>query len=204
MTVADTLGMELHSLEASRQRVLKAHFISRDSVAESNAVTAPDDVAQMFTNAGAIEPRYEPELLARLLEQSNSLRQSIDAYVTNIDGFGHELVPVIDLEADDADAKIANAIWIEKLKQWEDEHPTEDTRLEPPPSLLWPTDQEVAARKERLRGEMRVEKTRLANFLDYCTVGYSLLDLRMLTRFDVELLGNGYWEVLRNNDTRRN
>jgi capsid portal protein len=65
---------------------------------------------------GAVAPPYDPETLCLLLENSNSLRQNIDAYVTNIDAFGHRFEPVIDLDADDADQRIANAMYIERLK----------------------------------------------------------------------------------------
>jgi hypothetical protein len=41
---------------------------------------------------------YDPEALCLLMEHANSLRQNVDAYATNIDGFGHRLEPAIDFE----------------------------------------------------------------------------------------------------------
>jgi capsid portal protein len=37
------------------------------------------------------------------------LRPNVDAYTTNIDGFGHRFEPVIDLDAEDADKLVAQA-----------------------------------------------------------------------------------------------
>jgi len=45
---------------------------------------------------------------------------------------------------------------------------------------------------------MRHERSRLESFFEYCCVDSSFVTLRRRTRLDLELLGNGYWEVLRN------
>jgi capsid portal protein len=49
-----------------------------------------------FADAGALAPPYDPEAMCLLVEHSNSLRQNVDAYATNIDGFGFRFDPVID------------------------------------------------------------------------------------------------------------
>lgn len=96
--------------------LVKAHLVGREQVADSNVVTGRDDAQTVFASTGAVPPPYDPDTLCALLENSNSLRQNIDAYVTNIDAFGHRFEPVIDLDADDADQRIANAIYLERLK----------------------------------------------------------------------------------------
>ena len=58
--------------------------------------------------------------------------------------------------------------------------------------------EEVAARKREVAEVMRHEKSRVENFFEYCCVDSSFVTLRRRTRLDIELLGNGYWEVLRN------
>jgi PBSX family phage portal protein len=145
---------------------------------------------------GAIAPPYDPDTLCALLENSNSLRQNIDAYVTNIDAFGHRFEPVIDLDADDADQRIANSIFIERLKTKEDPR----RRDEPAVRALnpMPTPEEIAKRKGEVAEAMRMERSRLENFFDFCCVDISFVTLRRRTRQDIEVLGNGYWEVLRN------
>ncbi len=176
--------------------LVKAHLVGRERVADSNVIAGGDDAQRSFTAAGAIAPPYDPETLCLLLENSNSLRQNIDAYVTNIDAFGHRFEPVIDLDASDAEQRIANAISIERLKLKENPQ----TRDEPEVRALspTPTPEEVAARMREVAELMRMEKSRIENFFEYCCVDSSFVTLRRWTRLDVELLGNGYWEVLRN------
>src|SRR6266511_803793 len=99
--------------------LIKAHLIGRDAgrAAESNAMpwTDVDQREQVFAGMGVVAPPYEPETLAILFENSNSLRQNVDSYLTNIDAFGHRLEPIIDLDAEDVDQRIAQAIYVERL-----------------------------------------------------------------------------------------
>jgi len=176
--------------------LVKAHLVGRERVADSNVVAGVDDAERVFMGTGAVAPPYDPETLCLLLENSNSLRQNIDAYVTNIDAFGHRFEPVIDLDASDADQRIANAIYIERLKLKED--PSRRDEAEVRALQPTPTPEEVAARKREVADLMRMERSRLENFFEYCCVDSSFVTLRRRTRLDVELLGNGYWEVLRN------
>jgi hypothetical protein len=60
--------------------------------------------ATLFSSAGALGPPYDPAPPCLLVEHSNALRQSLDAYAVNIDCFGHDREPAIDFEAEDADA----------------------------------------------------------------------------------------------------
>lgn len=176
--------------------LVKAHLVGRERVADSNVVAGVDDAERVFMGTGAVAPPYDPETLCLLLESSNSLRQNIDAYVTNIDAFGHRFEPVIDLDADDADQRIANAMYIERLRLKEDPRRRDDPAvraLEPVP-----TPEEVKAKKREVAELMRMERSRLENFFEYCCVDSSFVTLRRRTRLDIELLGNGYWEVLRN------
>ncbi|AKQ68220.1 Phage-like element PBSX protein xkdE [Myxococcus hansupus] len=68
-----------------------------------------------FSDAGALQPPYEPEALCLLVEHSNSLRQNVDACATNIDGFGFRFEPSIDFDADGAREKVADAMAPERL-----------------------------------------------------------------------------------------
>lgn len=181
---------------AERVPLVKAHLVGRERVADSNVVAGVEDTEHVFLGTGAVAPPYDPETLCLLLENSNSLRQNIDAYVTNIDAFGHRFEPVVDLDASDADQRVANAIYIERLRLQEDPRRRDDPAvraLEPTP-----TPAEVAARRREVAELMRMERSRLENFFEYCCVDSSFVTLRRRTRLDIELLGNGYWEVLRN------
>ena len=151
-----------------------------------------EDLSAVFSAAGALEPPYDPEALCLILEHSNSLRQNVDAYATNIDGFGHRFEPAIDFDAEDADARVADTIYLERQAMLE----RGDL---PPGSPLDPTPEEVAARRRELQALARVERARLEAFFGFCCFDHSFVDLRRRTRQDLEVTGNAYWEVLRNN-----
>lgn len=155
-----------------------------DQGATSNLLTV-EDYSSIFTNAGAVEPVYDPEMLTLIFEHSNSLRQNVDSYATNIDGFGHRFDPFIDLESADVDERIRTAMLADSQRT------SRITRV--------PTDEEVAAKKEEIRAAMRNERARLEHFFEYASAT-SFVTLRRHTRQDTEVLGNGYWEVLRSAD----
>ena len=170
----------------------KARVVESENVQGSN-VSTPEQVRSenSFTNAGAIAPPYDPESMCSLLENSNSLRQNVDAYVTNIDGFGHRLEPVINFLADDAVEQLRNAMFAEQLHAASEEGEEEET-------VKVPSDEEVEKRMKELEDLMRREKMRLDSFFNFCCGDSSFIHLRRRTRQDLEVMGNGYWEVLRN------
>lgn len=186
------VAQELHNVVP----MVKAHLVGRERIADSNVTPTPDEAQSVFISTGAIEPPYDLDTLCALLENSNSLRQNIDAYVTNVDAFGHRFEPVIDLDASDADQRIANAIYIERLKLKEDPKRNADPAVAALDPI--PTVDEIAKRKKEVAGLMRMEKSKLENFFDFSCVDISFVTLRRRTRQDIEVLGNGYWEVLRN------
>lgn len=180
-----------------RISLIKAHIVGRERVAESNALPWADaeQREQVFAGMGVITPPYDPETLAILFENSSSLRQNVDAYVTNIDAFGHRFEPVIDLDASDVDLRIANAIIVERQRRKADPRFRDDPTVQGLPAT--PTSDEVAAKKAEVIEHMRLERSRLETFFEFCCVDLSFVTLRRRTRQDIEVMGNGYWEVLR-------
>ena len=170
------------------QAILKAVVVGKD--VSDPASREAGESASMFSSVGALEPPYDPAALCLLVEHSNALRQNLDAYAVNIDGFGHRLEPAIDFEAEDADARVADAIFLERSAARERGELEDGAELEP-------TDEEVAARKRELIHLARVERARLQSFFDFCCFDHSFVDLRRRTRQDLETTGNAYWEVLR-------
>jgi PBSX family phage portal protein len=158
-------------------------YVIQVETQSSNAAPTTEDDARVFLNYGAILPPYDPRQLHNMFEKSASLRPNIDAYKTNIESFGHRLEPTIDLDAPDADEKLADAILLEKIAD-DDPLPTAPT-------------EEVSATKLTLKAEMRLEKLRLDNFFDNCGGNISFIELRERTRQDLEATGNAYWEILR-------
>ncbi len=169
------------------QALLKAVVIGSD-IQDPASVPGGEDAD--FASAGAIPPPYDPASLCLLFEHSNSLRQNVDAYATNIDAFGYRLEPAVDLEADDASARVADTLLLERLALRDRGQLPEGTPLEPTPD-------EVAARTRELAQLARVEKARLHNFFEFACIDHSFVDLRRRTRQDLEVTGNAYWEVLR-------
>ena len=181
-------GAAADQAHARLQAILKVVVVGRD-VADAASREAGESET-LFQSAGALEPPYDPEALCLLVEHSNALRQNLDAYAVNIDGFGHRLEPAIDFEAEDADARVADAIFLERAAARE--RGELDTSAE-----LEPTGDEVAARKRELIHLARIERARLQSFFDFCCFDHSFVDLRRRTRQDLETTGNAFWEVLR-------
>ncbi len=159
--------------------IVKARLIGSDDVATSNQANREEE-EQAFLQAGALEPPYDPEMLCLLFEHSNSLRQNVDAYATNIDGFGHSLAPVFDLDSENIDHRLRRALAAESGKD--------------------PSDTEVAELKAALPGMMAEERSKLELFFECCSQDISFVSLRRQTRQDREVMGNGYWEVLRDGE----
>jgi PBSX family phage portal protein len=178
----------------------KAHFVGQGNSIESNALAEGGKAETVFQKAGALVPPYEPALLTLIYENSSALRPNIDSYVTNIDSFGHHFKPVIDLDANNADVLIAAAMRTGRKKSKTGAKKTKFS-LEQLSKADDATPAEVAKEKERLREEMRDEAERLELFFQGCTFDIPFSGpegLRGLTRMDIETIGGGYWEVLRN------
>lgn len=156
-----------------------------------NALPSADDVHTLFTMAGALFSPYDPEVLSSLQEHSSSLRPNVDAYKTNIDGFGYKLEPVIDLDDPDANEKIGDALYLDRLR---------DAELQGKPAVPYPSDEEIGQYKLEVRALMRLERSRLEHFLAGCSAEISFKELRRRTREDHEITGNAYWEVIRNGE----
>lgn len=185
-------------VQASREivEVAKAGtaLIEQDKTEHSNVLPSNDDVHTLFTMAGALYPPYDPEVLVTLMEHSNSLRPNIDAYCTNIEAFGYKLEPVIDMDAGDADEKIGDAMFMERLQTAETMGANRVGQAE------YPLPAEIANRKKEIQALMRLEHAQVSTFFEFCCNDMSFTELRKRNRYDLENIGNAYWEVLRNQD----
>lgn len=177
---------EMHE---AREGILKASVIS----ARQTTHTAPaaDEQDKRFEGVGAVIPPYDPSTLLTLLEHSNALRQCVDAYVTNIDAFGHTFEPIVDLDAADADDRLTSYLMSRR------EAAMPETVIDPARQIPVPTPEELAAAKAELAERMRAERTRIQHFFDFACLDISFVTLRRRTRQDLEQIGNAYWEVLR-------
>lgn len=211
--------------------VVKAHFIGRDGTELSNVHPAPQPNQDLFKGTGAIEPPIDPNELAALFEMSGALRTNVDTYATNIDGFGHDFQPIVDLDDEDTFEVVRQALLEEKIRdalaedgdpeqtakrlmrkimqvqkvvshmalaENESEGETPEDEADLAGLDIEVTDAEVEEKLEELRRTMVWEEQLLKTFFDYCCIDMSFVKLRTITRQDEETLGNGYWEVLRN------
>ncbi len=76
------------------------------SIMESKAVDE-DEFQGLYEEGAVLEPLYNPELLTRLSESSDILQQCIDAYKTNIVGFGIDFGYDIDVNKEGEEVKVA-------------------------------------------------------------------------------------------------
>lgn len=140
---------------------------------------------------GAIPPPYDFEKLYKLFEGSWLLRPCVDAYVTNIDGFGHHFTPAIDLKAEDAEQRISDALYYENYLASERGEGGMNGEFEP-------SDEEVQSKRKELARTARIEYIRLKAFFTSVCPEHSFTKLRKRSRQDLEVTGNAFWEVVRN------
>lgn len=137
-----------------------------------------------------VSPPYDARMLCQLHEHSNSLRQNVDAYAVNIDGFGHSFEPAIKLDSDDTRVKVREAMYLDRLLA--------ENGGAIGPTLQEPTDAEVDAKIAELKRVMLIEKARVESFFKFCCPDMPFTTLRRRTRTGMEITGNGFWEVIRN------
>jgi len=193
--VPDPAMLEVH--DDNRVVVLKATVIGAE-VDAPTAVQTTDEDREFYQRTNTVPPPYSPDRLLQIIENSSCLPQNIEAYVTNIDGLGHRLEPVVDLDSDEAREHVREAMWIDRV----DQHVGTDAATDARPTdseydVESPSDEEVDALVARLKRAARVERARLTTFIDFANPNGSFTQLRRETRGDIESVGNAYWEVLR-------
>lgn len=180
---------------AHRQAVLKAIDVSAQSrgIDTSNSIDEFAVEQRLFQDAGALVPPYHPRTMWDLYEASSTLRQCVDAYKANIDGNGYHLEGVIDIDSDDVHERVASAMYLERLAAREAGQIV---------TTLTPTEQEVEAKIREIADAMKLEQFRVDSFFENVVSDRSFVGLRRETREDLEVTGNAYWEVLRDNRER--
>lgn len=188
-TVADEIRSQK---ELASTALVKAVLVGGD-LGRSEQIQ-PEENRALFGKLGALDPPYDPEMLCILFEHSNSLRQNVDAYCTNIHAFGHRFEPVFDLDGDDADDELEAELEMRASMEMSKRAARKQRRS---PKHAQEMGDRVQALREALRREMRHECIRLRNFFKFCCQDESFVQLRKITCQDLEVQGNAYWEILR-------
>ena len=197
--------------------MVKAYFVGSEDLPLSNVLNDSSKENSIYKQTGALQPPVDLGQLALMFEISGSLRTNIDAYKTNIDGHGHDYTPVIDLDDDSSIEAVRQAMFQEQLFEVIRERGAENTSekiiadLEAGGDSTGPgisdseivagveeiTDEEAKEQIVELRHYMSLERSILDYFFDNCCPAQSFSRLRRITRQDLEIYGNAYWEVLR-------
>lgn len=127
----------------------------------------------------------DPAMCWEWFKNTPLLRPNIDALAVNKHGFGYQLAPEIDLQARDADEQVRVSIVLEKLAAAE------------LPSV---TLEEVRARRAQIEVESPIERAQLEVKLRAFGGDVPFLGLCLRTTVRMEVAGNAYWEVLRDDD----
>lgn len=192
------------ALDGDPAGIVKAYLIrGAEGGSESQILSEPDKQQSLFSSTGALAPLYDPYGLAMVFESSSCLRPNVDAYVTNIDSFGHQFVPIIDLDAPEAAENVRTAMRLERRAK-KQEAALAAEKSESDKDALSKSDEvsdsDLKKRMDQLRSEMALERAELETFFDNCTVDIPFSGhegLRGITRYNLEVTGNGFWEVLR-------
>ena len=186
-----------------RTLTLKATVVGTD-VRPSTSVQdeRAEELGGIFGGTNILEPSYDPSTLIRWTENSSALLPNIAAYVTNIDGLGYRFAPRIDLDSDDAFEKVRDALWMERVAEAELQATPIGTGTPNDPIQLRPSDEEVTTAISSLKVRSRLEYGKVVAFFEHVYPDGSFVTLRRNTRFDLEVTGNAYWEILRDRQGR--
>lgn len=147
-------------------------------------------VAELGPQDGLLSPPYDPRALCLMAEQSNALGENVDAYKTNIDGWGNRFVPAVDFEADDIDEQISDALFADRMDRTGAREIQELQQLEP-------SEEDVERALKVVKLGAKAELAKLNSWFSSCCIDIDFVELRRQTRVDLEITGNAYWEVLR-------
>lgn len=162
------------------------------AVVQTNKLPMPDEESRRLERANAIAPPYYPGHLAAIYEQSSGLHPPIAALQENVDGHGHRLEPTFDPTKPNARDIVANAIMFERALSI-------GLRNEGSAKTLLASELDIDVRLAEINVRMLIEKMRLDAFYSACTPGTSFVKMRKRWRKDLEVTGNAYRGIRRDN-----
>jgi len=172
-------------------KAMIAKVIGADAdISDSRQLLGGSEGDSKIFSGSSVEIPYSPMALINVFEQSNSLRQMVDAYNNNVYATGYTIEPVIDIDAEGIEDDISDAVYAERLDEWI----TNGSEGNVPED---PTEDEVQERIKEIRSQIRRETLIASAFFKSVCSESSLVTLCKTTGMDLEITGNAYWEVMR-------
>lgn len=146
------------------------------------------------TFAGRVIPHpFDMAWAEKRFRDTPHLAPPIRAIVSNVDLVGHQLLPVPDLEADDARRLVEDVLDAERWMELDDDPEDDD-----PGSSVPPTDREVDERLDSMSRRQRREKVVATTWIARWSPMISWLEFRKRRQLDLQKLGNSWLEIIRN------
>jgi PBSX family phage portal protein len=183
---------ETKSTEPNESNRISVRLLKTEADSERILSSLLNPVVSDTGVIGLDEVPLNPAKLAATFDMSSALRPNVDAYINNIYSQDYRFEPSLDLNSPDSIERVRVAMYVESLLHAHDVGGTLD--LKPP------VDKEVAAKILELRRQSIVELAVARRFFSSCNPDGSYLDLMKMTGQNIEVTGNGYWEVLRGQD----
>jgi len=138
-----------------------------------------EDSEKMLKDAiGFYSPRYSYDKLLRIYKSSSAIKPNVDIYKTNIEGLGFSIVASMDLDYEEVIEVVRDELGYRGGKEI--------------------VDEELEAHVSLLERQQRREKIKARRIADSLVGDESFTDMRKKTREDMEVLGNGFWQMVRN------
>ena len=168
--------------------------------ASGHTTTIPDDqdsFASPDSGSQEIVPPFDFGTLAAIVESSSTLSSNIDAMVTNIDGFGYMLDPIVNFNNPDINEQIRDIMLRQRIDENESFSDLMTADAKAAVETLDPSLEEIEKTKSLWKRISSVEKSRARSFFDFVNPLMSFVELRRKTRRELEMFGNAAWEIIR-------
>ncbi|NIO76639.1 MAG: hypothetical protein GTN69_12335 [Armatimonadetes bacterium] len=159
---------------------------------------ADSDTASPWIGSETISPVVEPADLRFYYRNAPSLRPNVDAMAVNVHGYGWQPEGTIDFDAEDLRDQIAVALYLERYAKWEDGGERGNK-----PEFPDPDSDEISETMKDWQRQRIIEKAQMELFFKNVCVETSFDQLRLQGGTDMEMGGQGAWEVIRKNGKPR-
>lgn len=174
--------------QRTKQVDADATLIEKKAEVEAPASTPStpwnQSVGGAFGGYKVVHPRVNPAVMQEEHVNSNALRQNIDAYATNVHGYGYRLDDLIDFDSEDVGEQITTQYEMATAGLWGT------------PATLQPA--QLPAEQEKLKTQTRRERARAKLFFDQLACSESSwTKLTRMMRQDLEINGFALLEIRR-------